>query len=116
VFKTRLIINPRAKVPEVIELRSSKHTEDHHRWSVSEVEVGAKIFLGSLGRLRVISSLKRISILVEWDNNVLKDLKHEIKEDFRKLVLRNPPCPCHREYVENEKVDVKPIPLFVLST
>ncbi|KAH8588573.1 hypothetical protein B0O99DRAFT_693388 [Bisporella sp. PMI_857] len=116
VFETRLIINPQAKIPGGFELRSSKHTEDHRRWSVSKVEVGTEIFLGSQGRLRVISSLKRIGILVEWDNNILKDLKYEIKEDFRKLVLRSPPGPCHREYTENEKLEVKPIPLFVIST
>ncbi|KAF4633390.1 hypothetical protein G7Y89_g4731 [Cudoniella acicularis] len=115
VFETRLIINPRAKIPEGVELRSSKHPEDHQRWSVSKVEVGAEIFLGSQGRLKVISTLKRIGILVEWDNNVLKDLKQEIKEDFRKLVLKSLPCPCHREYFGNEKLEAKAIPLFVIS-
>jgi hypothetical protein len=116
VFETRLIINPQAKIPGGVKLRINEHTKDHNRWSVSKVEVGEEIFIGSHGRLKVISSLKGKGILVEWNNNVLKDLKQGIKEDFRKLVLRSPPCPCHREYVGNERLDTKLIPLFVIST
>lgn len=78
-------------------------------WDVSQLERGTCFPLGTQGRLKTIEKISNSRLLLEWDlvwSQVLRE----------KVGIQRREKPSHWEYTEPVGVQVRPIPVYLLSS
>ena len=108
IFETNLIVNERI-IPEGIRRRQT-----HKTWDVSKISAGHSFALGDQGKLVIMAPLSRSTLLTYWRPH-RSELLHELKEKVNEVILGKEAGIYHREYNQTEPVDIRPIPVLVVS-